>query len=132
MWQAGRPTPSVVTFRWGVLGLFFLGYGGIVHAAGAEPLTSGQIQGRWASNCAADLPASIAFGSTGAEVAGSSGVLNCRTVNARALSKARWYLDLECRDGSLLQLDVYLVAADELLLARRPLGEACRYKREPG
>ena len=132
MWQAGKPTPSAVTFRCGVLGLLFLGCGGIVHAAAAEPLTPGEIQGRWASNCAADLPASIAFGSTGAEVAGSSGVLSCRAVNARALSEVRWYLDLECRDGNLLQLDVYLVAGGELLLARRPLGEACRYKREPG
>jgi len=132
MWQAGRPTPSAVTFRCGVLGLLFLGYGGIVHAAGAEPLTPGQIQGRWASNCAADFAGRIGFGTTGAEVARSSGMLTCRLVNARALSDVRWYLDLECDDGNLLQLDVYLVAGGELLLARRPLGEACRYKREPG
>ena len=59
----------------------------------------------------------------------SSGVLTCRSANYRSLSEARWYIDLECQDGSLLQLDVYRVARDELLLARRPLGEACLYKR---
>jgi len=102
---------------------------GIKQVSAAQPLAPVAIEGSWVSRCAAELPDRINFGPTGADVVSSSGALTCRLAHYRTLSEARWYLDLECKDGSLLQLDVYRVARDELLVARRPLGEACLYKR---
>jgi hypothetical protein len=120
--------PSALAF---LIGLLSSVSGGIGQASPA-PAVPGAIAGSWVSDCHADLPERIRFVPTGAATSGSSGTLKCRATGYRASSDVRWYLDLECSGGNLLQLDVYLVAADELLLARRPLGEACRYKREPG
>ena len=120
-----RP-PSV--FGFGFFGSLLVASCGIKQVSAAQ-LAPVAIEGSWVSRCAAGLPDRINFAPTGAKVVSSSGALTCHLAHYRSLSEARWYLDLECQDGSLLQLDVYRVARDELLLARRPLGEACRYKR---
>ena len=102
---------------------------GIRQVSAAQPRAPVAIEGSWVSRCAAGLPDRINFGPTDAKVASSSGALTCSLAHYRALSGVRWYLDFECHDGGLLQLDAYLVARDEMLLSRRPLGEACLYKR---
>ena len=120
-------SPSV--FGFGFFGLLLVASCGITQVSTAQPPVPATIQGSWVSRCAAGLPDRIKFGPSGAEVASSSDALACHLAHYRPLSVVRWYLDLECQDGSLLQLDVYSVARDELLVARRPLGQACLYKR---
>jgi hypothetical protein len=112
-----------------ILGLLLAVSCATARSVAADPLTPAAIEGRWATRCAAGLPDVITFRPAGAEVASGSGTLTCRSAGHRSLGEARFYLDLECQDGSLLQLDVYRAARDELLIARRPLGEACVYRR---
>ena len=85
--------------------------------------------GSWASDCGSDLPVRLDIRSDRAEVVGRSGTSTCRVAGHRALGAVRWYVDFGCKDGSLLQLDLYLVSRNSLLVARRPLGEACSYRR---
>ena len=131
---ATRSNVNHSVLNYGVFGLFLIASCGIKQVSAAGPTLPATIQGSWASRCTAEVPAHINFAPTSAEVvdrsaASSSGARTCRLINYRSLSQARWYLDLECQDGSLLQLDIYLAARDELLVTRRPLGEACLYKR---
>jgi hypothetical protein len=88
--------------------------------------------GSWRLDCAGHLPDRLRFDRTGAEVVSHWRASTCRLAGHRALTPSRWYLDLACADGSLLQLDVNAIARDRLLIARRPLGEACFYLRVPG
>jgi hypothetical protein len=97
--------------------------------AAEEPSLPPAILGSWASNCNVDIPHRLSFGPTSVEVVRGASPLTCHRKGHRSLSEARWYVDLECNDGSPLQLDLYLVTRMSLLVAQRPLGEACRYRR---
>jgi hypothetical protein len=55
--------------------------------------------------------------------------VECRYEGVKAQHADRWYLDLACADGSLVQLDVNRRGHDTLLIAPRPLGEAHVYGR---
>jgi hypothetical protein len=57
----------------------------------------------------------------------------CRIVGLRPLSDQRWYLDATCSpaESAVVQLDLLLLDAGRLLIARRVLGTAELYRRRP-
>jgi hypothetical protein len=84
--------------------------------------------GTWTSSCGREFPERLHFDAEQV-VLSSPKPTTCRSTGQRQLGKSRWYTDLTCEDGSLVQLDLYLVDANSLLVAHRPLGESCRYRR---
>jgi hypothetical protein len=87
--------------------------------------------GTWTSSCGSEFPARLHVKATEIVMGRARTATACRVTGQRQLSTSRWYLDLTCDDGSIAQLDLFLVGADNLLLAQRPLGEACPYQRSP-
>jgi hypothetical protein len=85
--------------------------------------------GTWTSSCTADFPGRLHFETAKVVLGSSPKPTTCRRTGQRPLSKSRWYMDLACEDGSIVQLDLYLADPNSLLVAQRPLGESCRYRR---
>jgi hypothetical protein len=113
----------------GFAGPLLVAAGGAGRAlAEAHPVPSA-IVGSWRTHCAADLPHRLRVDRIRTEAWSRLGRTTCRLAGYRLLIPKRWYLDFDCADGSLLQLDINLVHRDRLLIARRPLGEACVYQR---
>jgi hypothetical protein len=84
--------------------------------------------GTWTASCGPEFPERLQFdaGRVSLEFAKPT---TCRRTGHRSLSRSRWYMDLACEDGSIVQLDLYVVNANSLLVAQRPLGVACSYQR---
>ena len=86
--------------------------------------------GTWTSSCGPGFPERLHF-DAGRVVLSSPKPTTCRSASQRTQGPSRWYMDLACEDGSIVQLDLYLVHESSLLVAQRPLGEACSYQRAP-
>ena len=84
--------------------------------------------GTWTSSCGPEFPERLRFEAVTVILGTSLKPTACRRTGQRSLSKSRWYMDLACEDGSIVQLDLYLLNASSLLVAQRPLGVACSYQ----
>jgi len=98
-------------------------------SASAEARAPAAIRGIWRSDCTFDLPHRLRVRADTIMTWTGSGQASCRLTSQRALGPQRWYLDFKCADESLLDLDINLLARGRLLVARRPLGQACFYRR---
>lgn len=59
---------------------------------------------------------------------GMDGKTTCNYAGERQITPTRWYLDLECANGRrIVHLDINVLDDGRLLVAHRPLGEACFY-----
>jgi hypothetical protein len=58
---------------------------------------------------------------------GMDGKSTCSYAGQRQITHTRWYLDLECANGRRIDLDINVLTDGRLLIAHRPLGEACFY-----
>jgi hypothetical protein len=87
--------------------------------------------GAWYSSpdCPDDKAARLAFLDNAAQVHGTAGSTSCTHAGLRQITPWRWYVDLECRNGRRIELDINALADGRLLVAHRPLGEACFYAR---
>jgi hypothetical protein len=121
--------PRTVIFNIAFVGLISIACRGTAQTVAEKTSMPAAVFGPWVADCAVDLPVRIDFVTSGAEVVSRSGPTTCHVTGVRSLSDVRWYVDLECKDGSLLQLDLYLTGRNRLLVARRPLGEACSYNK---
>jgi len=83
-----------------------------------------EIEGLWRPPGPSRAEGALQLSSGGASIDGPDGVTRCRLVGLRQLTRSRWYLDFDCSDDGLLQLDINRITGDLLLGARRPLGEA--------
>lgn len=84
--------------------------------------------GLWRADCSSFVPREFAIETAeNIEVTASHARTACRLAGQRALTPSRWYLDLECSDGQSFQLDINILGPDTLLVAPRPLGEACAF-----
>jgi hypothetical protein len=70
----------------------------------------------------------ITFGSEGVELGGAAAT-SCSYRGIATQHARRWYVDLRCRDGAIVEYDVNHLVDGDILIARRPLGEAARYRR---
>ncbi|MDX2308971.1 MAG: hypothetical protein NW216_12080 [Hyphomicrobium sp.] len=86
--------------------------------------------GRWTSDCSEQrLPDQLSFAVQGLTWIVAHELLPCRLTGLRNQTARRWYLDFQCRDGVLIDIDVNLLVDGTILLNERPLGAACLYAR---
>lgn len=84
--------------------------------------------GIWYStvDCRDDRIMRLEFEPRRARANGMDGRATCNYAGERQITPTRWYLDLECAKGRRNQLDINVLDG-RLLIAHRPLGEACFY-----
>jgi len=80
-----------------------------------------------ASDCPDDRVMRLEFLPDLARVNGMDGKASCIYAGLRQITPTRWYIDLECTKGRRVQLDINALSDGRLLVALRPLGEACFY-----
>jgi hypothetical protein len=91
------------------------------------------LHGTWQTASECNNPgygSSVSFRSDAANL-GPGRLSNCRLVGLRDLGDTRWYLDFNCADVIVAELDVLQTSPRQLLISSRPLGDACAFtKRE--
>lgn len=101
------------------------------NAWAADGAVPAMLLGGWAGPCTADLPSTFSIAMAKNAVLLTAGRRSRRLTGRRNVTVRRWYLDFDCMKDAPLNVDINLIDPKQLLLAERPLGVACTYKRVP-
>ncbi|MDX2259581.1 MAG: hypothetical protein NW205_11780 [Hyphomicrobiaceae bacterium] len=98
---------------------------------GLDAESAAVLAGAWvAEECRDGPPSVLALGDDGTlSIASAAEPVTCGLTAQRRQHRSRWYLDFDCGAQGRADFDVNALADGRLLVAQRPLGVACAYRR---